>query len=417
MKRLLYHINSLLRFRKAGAFPGVDPAEDFATVLNRERDRSDRTGQEFSLVVFEVRADGPDLEAARKLASLLTERVRSTDNVGWLEDGRLAVVLPHTSAEGAWLFVSTVRKGIPEASPHPECTVYSYPTLWIDGKSGKTGDAEARRNPASARPGAGPEEIRRAIVLSKESVRPVEELGPYFLERMPAWKRAIDIAGSLFALAVLSPLLAGVALFIKCVSPGPVFFRQERVGFLGRTFTLWKFRTMHVNADPAVHRQYLHDLIHRETEMKKLDAGYDRRIIPFGGVIRASGIDELPQLLNVLRGEMSLIGPRPCIPYEAKEFEVWQRRRFDALPGLTGLWQVNGKNRTTFKQMMRYDIGYARRRTLPLDLLIFLKTFPAVVGQIIDRPVFAPVRSKVYTILARTSSMLITLLWTVTGHK
>jgi len=417
MKRLFEYINSFFRVRETGIIKGVDPAGEFAAVLNRERDRADRTGKGFSLVVFEVRADRGNLLSARALAERLTCRIRSTDNIGWLDDGRLAVVLPHTDAEGAWLLVSTVRKEIPEDTPYPECTVYAYPTLWIDGDDATPGDDPARkRDAASPRPAAGPEELHRASVLAREAVLPVEELGPHFLRRMPAWKRAIDLAGALAATILLSPLLAGVALFIKSVSPGPVFFRQERVGFLGQTFTLWKFRTMHVNADTAVHRQYLENLIHSESKMKKLDSGRDPRIIPFGGLLRASGIDELPQLLNILRGEMSLIGPRPCIPYEAKEFDVWQRRRFDAVPGLTGLWQVSGKNRTTFKEMMRFDIGYARRRALPLDLKILLKTFPAVATQVLDRPALQPVRSTLSTLYTRVGTTLISLLAVVTQY-
>jgi len=139
---------------------------------------------------------------------------------------------------------------------------------------------------------------------------------------------------------------------------------------------------MHQNADTTLHRAYLRELIHNGKEMTKLDNGRDPRIIPIGNLIRATGIDELPQLINVLLGDMSLVGPRPCLPYEAYEYHPWQMRRFDAVPGLTGLWQVSGKNRTTFKEMMRLDIGYARKRSFLLDLMIVLKTIPAIVVQV-----------------------------------
>jgi lipopolysaccharide/colanic/teichoic acid biosynthesis glycosyltransferase len=242
-------------------------------------------------------------------------------------------------------------------------------------------------------------------VATEDRVRPIEELETTFLRRIPFWKRAFDIAVSLSAMILLSPLLLLVALYIRSVSPGPIFFRQERLGFLGRRFNIWKFRTMHVNADTSVHRDHLHDLIHGEKTLVKLDNGKDRRIIPYGNLLRVAGIDELPQLINVLRGEMSLIGPRPCIPYEAREFTPWQMRRFDAVPGLTGLWQVSGKNRTTFKEMMRLDIRYARNRAMLLDAMIFLKTIPAIIGQVMDRPAFAPLRAKWQAIVVRAIAL------------
>jgi lipopolysaccharide/colanic/teichoic acid biosynthesis glycosyltransferase len=158
------------------------------------------------------------------------------------------------------------------------------------------------------------------------------------------------------------------------------------VGYLGKVFTIWKFRTMHLNADTTIHKEYLRELINNEKSMTKLDNDRDKRIIPFGRILRVSGIDELPQLFNVLLGDMSLVGPRPCIPYEAKEFDPWQMQRFDTVPGLTGLWQVSGKNKTTFKQMMRLDIAYAKKRAFPMDMKIFLKTLPAVIDQVVERP-------------------------------
>jgi lipopolysaccharide/colanic/teichoic acid biosynthesis glycosyltransferase len=218
---------------------------------------------------------------------------------------------------------------------------------------------------------------------------------------MPIWKRVADIAGALLALLLLSPLFLLVSLLIRIVSPGPVFFRQERVGHSGRPFTIWKFRTMRADADTAVHRDHLRDLIRSGKEMTKLDAARDSRIIPFGNLLRATGIDELPQLINVLRGEMSLIGPRPCIPYEAREYASWQMRRFDAVPGLTGLWQVSGKNRTTFKEMMRLDIGYSRRLAPLLDAKIVLLTPRAILRQMADWPCYTRAQAKVLSLLNR----------------
>jgi lipopolysaccharide/colanic/teichoic acid biosynthesis glycosyltransferase len=202
--------------------------------------------------------------------------------------------------------------------------------------------------------------------------------------KLPSWKRTLDLGVILLFSPVL--ILAGglVALLVKLGSPGPVLFRQLRVGYKGQEFLCYKFRSMKVDAETDSHRGHTAQLMKSETPMTKLDAEKDPRIIPFGSLLRCTGLDELPQLINVLRGEMSLVGPRPCIPYEFEGYEAWQRRRFDAVPGLTGLWQVSGKNRTTFNQMIQLDIKYSKRANLWLDLKIILKTVPALMIQCYD---------------------------------
>jgi len=202
--------------------------------------------------------------------------------------------------------------------------------------------------------------------------------------KLPIWKRVLDLAIIVAVSPALLILGAGVALLVMCGSPGPVLFRQRRVGYKGRQFTCYKFRTMHVDADSASHRDHACQLIKSEAPMTKLDARSDPRLIPLGAALRATGLDELPQLINVIRGEMSIVGPRPCIHYEYELYEPWQRQRFDAVPGLTGLWQVSGKNRTTFDQMIRFDIEYSERLSLWLDLKIILLTLPALCGQCAD---------------------------------
>jgi lipopolysaccharide/colanic/teichoic acid biosynthesis glycosyltransferase len=200
----------------------------------------------------------------------------------------------------------------------------------------------------------------------------------------PRWKRCLDLLGCAVALPVLLAVAGGVMLWIKLVSPGPVFFKQERVGLRGRPFLLYKFRTMRVDADGASHRAHFTDLVRAQRPMQKLDATRDARLIPGGWLLRASGADELPQLINVLRGEMSLVGPRPCIPYEYEHYTDWHRLRLNSVPGLTGLWQVSGKNRTTFDEMVRLDIHYGQTKSLGRDLLIALRTLPALWVQIAD---------------------------------
>jgi lipopolysaccharide/colanic/teichoic acid biosynthesis glycosyltransferase len=184
------------------------------------------------------------------------------------------------------------------------------------------------------------------------------------------------------ALPVLVPIFLLLAAGISCVSPGPVLFLSERVGYRGRRFICFKFRTMKVNADCDAHRRHLADLMRSDAPMVKMDASGDPRLIPFGKILRATGLDELPQLLNVLGGEMSLVGPRPCLPYEFESYLPEQKRRFDSLPGLTGLWQVSGKNKTTFSEMIMLDIKYAETKSLWLDLKIMGRTLPAILTQV-----------------------------------
>jgi lipopolysaccharide/colanic/teichoic acid biosynthesis glycosyltransferase len=173
-------------------------------------------------------------------------------------------------------------------------------------------------------------------------------------------------------------------MFIMMVSPGPVLFRQKRIGHLGNEFECLKFRTMTVNADTGVHQKHLQQLMTSNLPMKKLDGVRDARLIPAGLWIRALGVDELPQLINIFRGEMSLVGPRPCIRYEYEMFEPHHRQRCATLPGLTGLWQVSGKNRTTFEKMMELDLAYAEKKSLLLDLKIIVCTIPGLLLQVWD---------------------------------
>ncbi len=201
---------------------------------------------------------------------------------------------------------------------------------------------------------------------------------------LPRWKRILDVVLIVASLPVLIPLSLGVALLIKLVSRGPILFQQERVGWRGDFFMCLKFRTMKCGAETVSHKGHLRDLMKSDTPMQKMDAKGDKRIIPFGKILRASGLDELPQLINVLRGEMSIVGPRPCLPYEAELYQQWQLERFNGAPGLTGLWQVSGKNRTTFTQMIQLDIQYTKTKSLWLDLKIIFKTIPALLIQVLE---------------------------------
>jgi lipopolysaccharide/colanic/teichoic acid biosynthesis glycosyltransferase len=211
-------------------------------------------------------------------------------------------------------------------------------------------------------------------------------------------KRVFDFCLALLALIILSPLMIMIAILIKLKSPGPVFFVQERVGVRRRTrdhisywqqapFRCYKFRSMHSNADPSIHQAYIKALIEDDSDgMADIQGGvthihkltHDPRVTRFGRILRKSSLDELPQLFNVIKGEMSLVGPRPAIPYEVEMYKPWHRKRLETLPGMTGLWQVTARSRAAFDDIVKLDIQYIEQQSLWLDIKILLKT-PLVV--------------------------------------
>ncbi len=200
----------------------------------------------------------------------------------------------------------------------------------------------------------------------------------------------MDIAGSLLLLAISSPLLLMVAVAVKVSSQGPILYRQQRVGQYGKSFSFLKFRSMYVDNDPTVHKTYVMQLIAGEAQRHPANGngdgtGFykltnDKRVTRIGALLRRTSVDELPQLFNVLKGEMSLVGPRPAIPYEVAAYQTWHRRRIlEVKPGITGLWQVNGRGRVKFDEMVRLDLRYARDWSPWLDLKILLRTPRAVI--------------------------------------
>lgn len=206
-----------------------------------------------------------------------------------------------------------------------------------------------------------------------------------------ATKRLLDVVLAAVLLVVLAPLMTVIALAIRLDSPGPVIFKQKRV--LGdqplgeehpenHVFEFWKFRSMTDNADQTAHQQHMAQLIHGNgvhgPALKMHKLAHDRRVTRVGRFIRKTSLDELPQLVNILRGEMSFVGPRPAIPYEVAEYKPWHRARLQVAQGLTGLWQVKGRNDLSFNEMVQLDIEYAQQRSLWLDIKILLMTVPAV---------------------------------------
>jgi len=363
---------------------GLQSPGQFKAAIRLEQDRVDRNEHAFSLVVFRLGKLDRNSAAIQSLIRALRYRVRSTDEIGWFDEHDIGVLLPYTSRDGARKFVDDINGNVDSNSPVSsllqEHRIYSYPSHWHSGNSDGNSaplprvngqlyfkDISDRWNPA------------KTDTVSRDDL----DKSP-----LPAWKRSMDILGALFGLTFASPFLLVHTIILKIVSPGPVFFRQQRIGYKGRSFEIWKLRTMDVSVDTSVHRKHVSQLINgsnqteSERPMVKLDN--DPHIIPGAIILRKLCLDEVPQLINVLRGEMSLVGPRPSLQYEVEEFLKWQHRRFDAVPGMTGLWQVSGKNRLSFPEMIRLDIQYSRRKSLWLDFLILLKTPLAIISQITD---------------------------------
>ncbi len=372
-------INPLRWFRRNAAFHGIHPTDRFRDLIERERSRADRTEVCFSLVVFNLKGRKRDTyQTLHHLATLLLSRVRTSDEVGWFDKTSLAVLLIGAGEPGAAKFGQNVTASLPEGVAVPMVSVYVYPN------KGQGEEQAALRIEGVGESGTMVT-IPQTPVTEKTALPEDSAMPSVFVRQLPLWKDILDVLLALIALILLSPLFLLIAVYIKIADPGPAFFRQDRIGFRGKKFECWKFRTMKVSNDAAAHQEYLKSLIQGgDQAMVKLDAKKDPRIIPYGWILRQSGLDELPQLVNVLRGDMSLVGPRPCLPYEAKEYDQWHAERFDSVPGLTGLWQVSGKNRTTFKDMMRFDIRYSRRMSFWMEIQILFKTFPAIAQQIRD---------------------------------
>lgn len=386
-------LNLLQLFRSRFSRHPVEPPDGayepkiFRQILRRERARADRNAHVFSVIMFDVENASRRNALSRRLVGELKKRTRFTDVIGCLDERRIGVLLPETTTGGATKFVGDIRRSLNAGDASLHYAVHTYPPetesdsgredprqLWL---ANLDGDADH-----SGQPPALTDSAARSVADSR-ALLPFHDLVHLTVAPLPWWKRAIDVTGAVAALVLLSPLLLAVALVIKAVSPGPVLYSQRRIGFMGKMFDCWKFRTMHANADSSVHEQHVQQLIPDDTPLMKLDAD-DPRIIPFGRFLRATGIDELPQLLNVISGHMSLIGPRPDVAYAVQRYDRWNTRRFDTVPGLTGLWQVSGKNRTTHTEMMRLDIRYAQKPSLLSDLAIFVKTVPAILAETRD---------------------------------
>ena len=339
-------------------------ADVFHDVLRRERRRADRFDERFLLLLVSLhpvatalheRASAQVVESLRRLTS-------GPSAIGWFIDRRvLGLIVPATGAGTCASRDDLLTRARNELDARLAAAfVPPLPvSVCIEGGS----DAGGSVDPSFGGAGRAPGLVRDAV------------------------KRLVDIVGSVTLLAIAAPLILVVAAAVRLTSEGPILFRQERVGYGGRPFTMLKFRTMRVDADRAIHQKYVTQFIrsnaaagHRGAE-NTFKINNDPRITRLGRFLRRTSLDEIPQFWNVLRGEMSLVGPRPPLPYEVAEYRRWHHRRVHAAkPGITGLWQVAGRSRTTFDDMVRLDLRYARTRSLWTDIRILAATPRAVIS-------------------------------------
>lgn len=339
-----------------------------------ERKRTERTKEPFLLMLMEARRAeeaGEIKVLLERIAAGLGASSRETDVIGWYQESTiLGVIFTGLTLDDRESFLDTALDRVRatfhwdadlEEFKKVEVSFHFFPDEWDHSGPGRPS------NPALYPDLNPPAKRKKSLLLVK---------------------RAIDVIGSALAIVACSPLLAAVAVAIKMTSKGPVLFRQQRVGQYGKYFTFLKFRSMYVNNDHAVHRQYVTAMIAGDGE--KASPGQnsptvykiqgDKRVTRVGRFLRRTSLDELPQFFNVLRGEMSLVGPRPAIPYELAAYQTWHRRRvLEAKPGITGVWQVAGRSRVKFDEMVRMDLRYATEWSPWLDVKILLMTPMAVI--------------------------------------
>jgi len=347
--------------------------ETFRAMLALERRRADRSGNRFVLMTLDSSAVGTGRTSGafvEQLASVVSETVRESDLIGWYKEGVVLAVIftevsvgendPITEVLHSKLVTALREKLDPTLASRLVVTVRLLPESWDEDLSDRVSDIKLYPDVS----------------------------GKVAKKRFPkVMKRLMDILGSAIMLLIHSPLLAAIALAIKLTSKGPVIFRQERLGQFGKSFPCLKFRTMFADNDPKIHQDYIRSFISgkadKENKSETQDVIYkikdDPRVTPIGRFLRRMSLDEFPQFWNVLRGEMSLVGPRPPLAYEFEAYDFWHRRRIlEAKPGVTGLWQVIGRSRTSFDDMVRMDLRYCQRWSLWLDLKILLATPLAV---------------------------------------
>jgi lipopolysaccharide/colanic/teichoic acid biosynthesis glycosyltransferase len=339
--------------------------EMLCEAIVRERHRTDRSNRPFLLMLLDLSRTA--IAVHPEILAAVSACIRETDIVGWYEENAvLALLVVELPAGGETFILATMIERVTEILRR---------TLTLRQASSIAITCHAYPENHNAREGKRTPALYPDLCHREQRHRFTRML-----------KRGIDIVGSCAALALLSPVLAVTALLVRLSSKGPIIYRQQRLGQYGKPFQLLKFRSMRVNCDAGIHAQFMKTVIAGTHNGESTDGSKpaykmtnDPRITPIGRFIRRYSLDELPQFVNVLKGEMSLVGPRPPLQYEFEEYQLWHRRRvLEARPGLTGLWQVQGRSRVRFDDMVRLDLQYARTWSLWLDLQILLRTPAAV---------------------------------------
>jgi lipopolysaccharide/colanic/teichoic acid biosynthesis glycosyltransferase len=326
-------------------------ADQFGKVLERERMRADRAGSPLSLIAFTRPTAAGNLG---KMSAVLNSRLRATDVAGQLDDGRVGALLPNTAEDAAWCVANEVRQAFDSPDEALYCEVYTHPF---------------QPPVPEARTQEGPDHDTAA-----STSKPLTQV---LLQPLPCWKRALDVLGASVGLLVFSPLMAAAAIGIKLTSPGPVLFQQRRTGLGGQPFTIYKLRTMCLNAEEK--KQALQSQNEQDGPAFKIKN--DPRVTTLGRYLRITCVDELPQLFNVLLGDMTLVGPRPLPVDESQRCQDWEQRRLEVTPGLTCIWQAAGRReRVSFSDWMRMDLRYMKVRSVRKDLLLLWRTFINVVS-------------------------------------
>jgi lipopolysaccharide/colanic/teichoic acid biosynthesis glycosyltransferase len=367
----------------------------FAEMLHYERERAERFGGSFSciyseLLFFKNKKNNIINDIAEKIKICL----RVVDRVGIIKNNVICLLLPETIEQDAYHVIQKLKSIINENTHNSiisyNITFCSYPNEQACGIS--IIQPDTKKSMGSGRPALVKMEfsemvdIGGVITIDPNIVFAIENL-IYELSWESYCKRVIDILGALCGIILLSPAMILITIMIKVTSKGPVFFRQTRLGYQGQPFTFLKFRSMYTDCKDELHKEYLKKFIAGsidEANMGSQNSPYykmkhDPRVTRFGKLLRKTSLDELPQFCNVLLGQMSLVGPRPPIPYEVADYKNWHRKRvLDVKPGITGLWQTKGRSKTTFDEMVRLDLYYAKNWSIWLDIKIIFNTFRAV---------------------------------------
>lgn len=358
--------------RRHPRLKGIDvlSAAALEVAFRKERARVERTGRVFAVVVMET----VDTRTLEPLIELLAERIRAYDVLGCLDANRVAVLMPETAGEGAWAAAEDVIAMLTARGGAASCRVYCYPVDWEDDHPDVPDDGRAspRLLPRLYSGDAGQPRAQCISSLGRQ----VLDLEPHFYQELPRWKRVMDVIVSATLLVLLSPLMLLVALAIKLTSPGPVIFAQMRAGQGGHPFRFYKFRSMHPDADDQ--KEQLRP--ENEAGATIFKIRNDRRVTPLGRFLRKSSIDELPQLWNVLKGDMTMVGPRPPTLDEVRNYKAWHRNRLAAAMGLTCIREVSGRSEVQFEDWVRMDLRYLASRSFLTDLKLLFRTILAVLS-------------------------------------